>query len=150
MLVAVIALFAAGLVVGRQVNQRIDETRVAIEADVRAADNLARTAAAEVDGEVMITLLSGRDPVWTQTQEGLLDAQLLYGWAAAPFGLEAQPDEYGPLTVELSNDLNQAQVSGEQLYTIQTAAGSESVALSQTWIYRRGRRNWLLSPPDDD
>jgi hypothetical protein len=149
-LVAVIALFAAGLVVGRQVNQRIDETRVAIEADVRAADNLARTAAAEVDGEVMITLLSGRDPVWTQTQEGLLDAQLLYGWAAAPFGLEAQPDEYGPLTVELSNDLNQAQVSGEQLYTIQTAAGSESVALSQTWIYRRGRRNWLLSPPDDD
>lgn len=150
LLVAVAALLAAGVAIGRQVNQRVQETTEATEEDVLAADNLARLAAAEGDGELLITLLSGRDPEWTQAHEALLQAQLLYGRAATPFGFELQPDEYVPVAVELSSDLNEALVSGEQTYTVQTPAGDESVTLAQTYVYRRGRRNWLLSPPDDD
>ena len=105
------------LVVGRQVNRRVAEVTSMVEQDVRAADNLARSAAAAADVELFVSVLSGRDPAWTETQQALLVDNLLFGGVAAPLGLTGDAP---PLTatVLVDSSLNQAVVQTMQPFVL--------------------------------
>lgn len=138
------------LVVGRQVNRRVAEVTSMVEQDVRAADNLARSAAAAADVELFVSVLSGRDPAWTETQQALLVDNLLFGGVAAPLGLTGDAP---PLTatVLVDSSLNQAVVQTMQPFVLTLAEGvTATVTLEQTHVYRRGGRSWLLAPPEPE
>lgn len=149
--ISVLLVGLVAMVVLRQMNQRLAETTKRVTEDVLAVDELVRTAAADRDGELLVTLLSGLDPQWTDTQSKLLEVGWLFEQAGTPFGLQGIPNAVSDVEVELSSDFNEAVVSGQQPFTVQLGEQlTETVVLEQAAVYREGRRNWLLAPPSDE
>jgi hypothetical protein len=160
-LIVLVAFLLAAWVVYRQVDQQVSAATTAVQEDVLSAHNLLQTAVAQQDSEIFRSLLSGRDPVWTESQEALLRQDLLHnrsfwGWervgeAERPLTLDDLDPAIGQATLELSADLSQAILRYPQSYRLLLADGRmEEVVLGQTAVYRRGSQRWLLSPPDDD
>jgi hypothetical protein len=132
----------------RQLNQRVEETVSSVEEDVIAAFRLVRTSADRQDRELLVSLISGRDPRWTSTQKELLEEGMLFD--RTPFGLWLQAGDPRIVSVELAPNLAEAELVAEQRYTVQTAAGvTETIRLQQTLLFRQGERRWLFAPPDD-
>ncbi|MGH2538137.1 MAG: hypothetical protein ACRDHL_12140 [Candidatus Promineifilaceae bacterium] len=129
-----------------RVNQAEDSTTAA----VRAAHDLAQRALVEDDVELLASLLSGRDPDWTQTQLSLLDLGLSVD--RANFGLRWRSEAAaGTAEVSLSPDLNQAEAAVELAYVVIGPEGvTDTIRLRQTWLFRRSDQKWLLSPPEPE
>jgi hypothetical protein len=146
-----VVLFLLGLIVWsgyHTLNQRAAAAAAAVDADVLSSAHLVRQAAARSDGELFASLLSGRDTAWANIhQQMLLDGTLLDRPA---FGLTWQHVEPSAVTVTLSPNLTEAEVSADLYYTVQQGEGVTTTAtLRQTNIYRLGRQRWLLAQPDE-
>lgn len=151
-------LAIAGLVIYRQVQQRVAAATMAVETDVLTSHRLVRQAAATSDKELGLTLLSGRDAAWLEAQAQLIENGLLFN--PKPFDLEATtsfpspllaPREPAvePITITLEPDLTTAELQFEQTYQVQrNYLTTETVTLRQTAVYRRGDARWLLAPPE--
>ena len=155
-LAVVLLIAAVGWVVYRQVDQRVAEAAAHVEADVLSAHNVVWQAAQQQDVELLETVLSGRDPRWTEAQKTLVEDGRLFD--AAALGFQRQPAEADfpvtrsdNITITLSADLTAAEVFWLEPLTIHTSGRlTETVALLHNAVYRRGERSWLLSPPPRD
>lgn len=156
-----VLLLAAGFVVYRQVQQRVETATQAVQADVLSSHNLVHRAESEQDEELFTSLLSGRDMAWVTAETALFKQEMLLD--RAPFGLEALPftpqtavsatttDEIAPdaARVTLSPDLTEAEITIMQPYlSADKTAGT--VLLEQTAVYRLGVNRWLLAPPQPE
>jgi hypothetical protein len=161
LIVILLALVAAGAVVMRQVNQQVESATLTVQQDVLATHNLLRTAVARQDVELFRSILSGREPLWTASQEALLRENLTFdraflGWqqtgeATPQLTLEALHTLSETVTLELTPDLNSATLTHPQMYTLELPSGmTETVTLLHTTVYRRGSQRWLFAPADDD
>jgi len=148
--VVVLALAAAGLIIYWQVNERLAQTETAVQANILASHNLVQTAAITEDEELLLSVLSGRLPSWTDAQQEALSADVMIN--RVPWRLlhiDALPDIDPQLT--MSPDLTEAELVFPLDYHFMTTSGvSVTVVLSQTAVYRQGVRNWLMSPPDSE
>ncbi|MBE2221101.1 MAG: hypothetical protein IAF02_06150 [Anaerolineae bacterium] len=152
------ALVTAGFVLYRQVNDQLQQTETAIQADILASHNLIQTAAQSQDKELLLSVLSGRLPSWTDAQQEALAAGVLYD--RTPWGLPFASDSIATLAIAdletdaqllLTSDLREAELHFPLTYQFTTTTGiSETIVLSQTAVYRQGMRTWLLSPPDTE
>lgn len=142
-------LLLAGLLVRREAQQRVEEATAMVEEEVVSSHNLGLQAARAGDGELFVTLLSGREPSWTETQKALLEADLLYTQAARPFGLQPA-GEPQVADVSFSPDLRSAELQMMQRYTGDMADGGDGITLQRTFVYREGQQRWLLAPPEAD
>lgn len=147
-LLGVVLLGMSALLVYYAVTQRAENaTAVATEALLASHDVLTQAAAAG-DGELFITVLSGRSSGWADAQQRLLHAEALWGREA--LGLRLLPDVAPPPQVTVAPNLQQAEVVVERAYA--TADGTDgaqtAVRLRHTAVYRRGVNRWLLAPPD--
>lgn len=154
-LIIVVLLSVVGVIVYRQVNERLDETTSAAEADIFAAHNLLSRAAANQDGELGKAVLSGRDMGWSRVQTRLIDDGLFYENPVFGLPLANGAAAYEPLfrederfiNLDLEPSLNGAELSYARDYLAFTEDGLQTVTLQQTAVYRRGETRWLLSPP---
>lgn len=142
----VVLLGLGGWGIGRALEQRTAQVLVEVERDVAASHAFLHDVATQGDGEVFLTLLSGRDAEWAQTQTALLRQNSALHNAPRPFGLEP----YSTTTIistTILPDLSEVVVLAEQTYTQVSTA--ELVTLQQMLVYRRGETGWLLSSPTD-
>lgn len=142
-LVVAFILASAGLIY-RQLQNQAAERVSSIEQDVVASYQVIRQAATRGDREIFVSLLSGRDPNWTETQKELLSGGLLFDRQV--LGLPLNPAEAQIVSVELSPDLTEATLVADQSYATRYSQ-SITVTLRQTHIFRLGNRRWLLAPP---
>jgi hypothetical protein len=134
--------------------QQIQDYTLAAEAtaedDIISSSNLVQAAAMDEDGELLATVLSGRDPAWTRTQLILVNGGQFFD--REPFGLNWQPQS-SPIEVQVtvSPDFNAAEVMARHQY--RSAEGddpSQVIVLDHSAIYRRSEDRWLKSPPIGD
>lgn len=146
-----ILMLAVAAVIYKQVDSRAEEGRQRAEEDVLASHAIVSDAAASGDTELLVGFLSGRDPDWAMAQTEFLADYALENRASFGF-LPVEPEGVAPTPlVNLSADLNSAEVSTMQPYAVAIGAGlTETVTLSQTVVYRRGPDRWLLSPPEPE
>lgn len=137
---------AAGHLLWQEAQQRTSAAVAQVETNARSSYELGRRAAESRDRELFLSVLSGRDPRWTDTQRALLEEQLLFEEALRPFGLQPLPGSVEGITATVSTDLQEVVLHAERSYE---AAGREDAPrLSQPLVFRRGAQRWLLSPPD--
>jgi hypothetical protein len=164
-LLAIVGLLTiiVGVFVWREISQRAEEAMQVIQADVVSSFNLTHTAAQNGDEELFRSLLSGRDVGWTQANLYLFERDQLFdriplglqaGPVSLPYTLPQEPEERAAdestAQVTLSPDLTEAEVVAVRPFTLLNPgqpAGTETVMLRQTALYRRGSQHWLLSPP---
>ena len=143
-------LALTGYVIWHQAQGGIAAAEQSARESVRAVHELAERAAVQGDGELLVSLLSGRDPEWAAAQQKRLSRDLLFSQAAYPFDMRP----VGEPTIDdvaLNPELLGASLSAEQAYVVtQTKGITERVTLRQTHIYRKGEQRWLLSPPQED
>jgi len=140
---------AATFFLWRRGQEEMAEATSAVTADVLSSYNLAQRAAADRDDELLVTVLSGRDPQWTKAQRQLLQQGPFFGEAARFLGLHplSQPTV---ADVSLSPDFREARLLATQRYSVTLIPGlTRTVALSQTLVFRRGRQRWFYAPPDE-
>jgi Tol biopolymer transport system component len=154
LLLIVLLLAGATAVILRQVNRRVETNSQAMRADILSTRNLLQIAQAEQDEELFFSILSGRDSDWTAAQQDLFKAGLLQD--RTPFGLQSQANrntilaaEDDSLNITFSPDMLEAEMMTEQPFTINIGSSlTETVTLQETSIYRLGRNQWLLAPPE--
>ena len=146
LLVAGVAIFF----LWRRGQQQIAEVTAAVKADVLSSYDLVQRAALEGDDELLVTVLSGREPQWTAAQRQLLGEGLLFGQAARPLGLQPFSQPANVADVTMSPDLREARLLTTQRYTATLGREmTETVMLSQTLVFRRGQTRWYLAPPEE-
>ena len=144
LIVGLVAL--AAVTIRQQVNNHIEAVSETLRAEVTAAFWLSRGAAARQDEELYLTLLSGRDQAWIESQMTLLAANQIGGRAMWQMPAADDPEIMG---IALSPDLNTATITVRQpLLTILPDGRSRTIQVYQIDIFRRGQDHWLLSPPD--
>lgn len=148
LLIIVILLIGAGLLVYRSVHNQIEATQREIESELRLTHNLVQQANLEQDAELFRSILSGRDPNWTELQlEQVANGRL---FDRQSLGLQAQAN-IRENQIEISPDLQAAELIFEQSYALQNGKGiTEIVQLQQTAVYRRGSQQWLYAPPTEE
>jgi len=137
---------AAGYVLWDGARQRAAAAVAQVESNARSSYELGRRAAERRDGELLLSVLSGRDPLWTDTQAALLDEGLLFEGAMRPFGLQPLPGGAESITATVSPNLQEVVLYAERAFQAETQ--EEVPRLRQPLIFRRGAQRWLLSPPD--
>lgn len=145
-----LVVLVSGAFLWRNINQQAERNREARERDVRSSHTLALRATAQGDKELLTTLLSGRDPRWTETKQQLLEQKLLFAGAATALGFKPTSEEATVSGISWAPDLQEAYVTTRHAYKV--AGGElngESAWLEQTHVYRRGAQRWLLSPPQE-
>ncbi len=130
-----------------RVEQRVEEATTTVEQDVLSSFDLLQTANNNGDTELVNSVLSGRDPAWTDIQRDLIQHQLLFD--RTPFGLTLLGEPTVSETT-LAPDLLSAEMHLQTSYAIAIGNGlTETVTLEQIALFRKGSRNWLYAPPDD-
>ncbi len=157
-----LVIAAAGFVIFRQVNRRVETGIANTQSDILATHNLAQRASLDNDADLFMTLLSGRSKIWSSlqteaVQEGWLYERSALGLLWLPLhkaaSLTLADVQSGASGVELTLDpeLNKAELRFPLDYAVAVGNGvTETVVLQQTAVYRRGSERWLLSPPDDE
>jgi len=152
----IIALLLAFIVVlgallgFRQIGRYLDQATSTVEEDIIASHEIVMAATQESDKEILVSVLSGRDPSWTEMQLQLLDQVQLFDRSS--IGLLWQEDNSpSDVAISLSADFKQAEVTVPQKYEVVYYENQEQIIdLQQTVVYRRSNDRWLLSPPDLD
>ena len=150
LIMAIFLLVSTAILVFQQVNRYISETATSVEGEILSSRDLVLGAASSADVELLATVLSGRDPSWTQSQLSLLNQGLLYDHQA--MGLNWQIDA-PPIDVEVSvsPNLAEAEVTTRLAYLSNDEnATFEVFTLDHTAVFRRSEERWLMSPPDGD
>lgn len=148
-LLSFVLLVGFGLLLYRQVQRQVDAATTAVSADIRSSYRLLYRAVSDQDLELFNTVISGRSPQWTQTQQMLLKEGFLFD--RRPLGLHYETADPAHIEVFPSDDLTAAEVTVIHQYNVPLADGEgEVVALQQTAVFRRGRQRWLVSPPSAD
>ncbi len=151
LLVTLVVLAIAGGLSYRQIAQHTTAVAADTRADVLSSHALLRQSATAQDRDLLLALLSGRDPMWTNATLQRLTSGT---WSDRPgFDLTAGSASAAepPTDVWLSPDLDAAAVQEPRPYTLQRGAGlTETVRLQETTFYRRGMQRWLLAPPSPD
>lgn len=149
-LLACLLLLPVGYGFWRQVRGGVAVAEQSVAESIRGVHRLAERAAAQADGELLVSLLSGREPAWTAAQRQRLNRGLLFSQAAQPFAMHPT-GESAVDDVSLDPELLEASLSVEQAYVVtQTTGVTERVTLRQTHVYRKGEQRWLLSPPAEE
>lgn len=122
------------------------QTEAQVRQEVASSYNMVMLAQQSRDGELFMSLLSGRDSHWVASQQQLLEQIGLF--ERDMFGLEA----YGaPVlaeeAIELSADLNSALITATQVYT---DGYGTAVTLAHTAQFRRGQKRWLMAPLEEE
>jgi hypothetical protein len=143
-------LLAGAILVFRQLEDYTLAAEMTAENDIISSRNLVQAAAMDADGELLSTVLSGRDPGWTRTQLVLVNSEEFYD--REPFGLIWQP-QVSPIEVQVtvSPDFNDAVVMTRHKYKL--ADGEErpqDITLEHSSVFRRGEDRWLMAPPIGD
>ena len=143
--IPVVALLLGGGIYW-QINQRIQETTARLTADVLSSHELVQQAIDNQDVELLTSLLSGREPDWTEAQrelvrEGYWLDGALFGWE--PAGAATNP------TVALDREFFEATLTRERQFAIH-GENDERMAIQTNEFYRQGDTRWLLSPPESD
>ena len=154
-LIILILLSVAGVIIYQQVNDRLDETTLAVESDIFASHNLLSRSAANLDGDLGKAVLSGRDKGWSQVQTNLIGNGLFYENPTFGLALTDATTAYEPLfreddrfmDLQLDPDLSGGELTYTRDYVAFTGEGLQTVTLQQTAVYRRGETRWLLAPP---
>ena len=143
--IIVILLLGAGTLLYRYANNQIEAAQIAAESEILLTHGLLRQANLEQDVELFRSILSGRDPTWTELQLEQVAGGRLFDRNG--LDLQAQPD-MANLEVNIAPDLQAAELWFEQFYVRQNARGlTQTVHLQQTAVYRRGNQQWLYAPP---
>lgn len=133
----------------RQIEGYTSNAELMVEEDILSSHELVQIAVATADRELLTSVLSGRDPAWTQTQLSLLsEGQFL---DRESFGLfwQSQASPSG-LQVTLSPDFRHAVVTTTHQYVIGDVGDkSQTISLDHTSVYRRSEDRWLMAPPFD-
>lgn len=144
----VIIVGLASYLVYAQVDRRIEEATNTVEQDVTSSLEILQLANDNQDVELANGVLSGRDPDWTNIQRDLVRGGLLFD--RSPFGLTLLGSP-AIVHTELAPDLLSAQLTLHTDYAIEIGNGlTQTVTLEHTAIFRKGSRNWLYAPPDDE
>ncbi len=156
--IIILALVVAGIVIYWQVTERLEQAEMTVQTNILASHNLLQTAVATTDSELLLSVLSGKIPSWTDAQQQALNENVIF--ERKPWGLtlvDGSPTSWEltdleqKVTLNLSTDLLEAELHFPLDYQFMTKAGvTTTVTLSQTAVYRQGMRNWLLSPPDSE
>jgi hypothetical protein len=150
LLIILFVLVGITAVIRSQINQQVTAATADVEAEVIAAHNFLQHTAWQGDVDLLKGIISGRDPEWADTQKELVAE----GWFAAPpfLGWTAEPPRLATasnVTITLSPDLRAAELQITNTYkTVNSEGVTETVALLQTAVYRRGTDRWLLAPPE--
>ena len=152
---ALLILAGAAYLVTRRVGEQVDAAASDIAVDVLSSYDLLLRAAGSGDRELFVTVLSGRDPGWTEAQKMLLDAGQVFGRDTFALRLDREgllDNRPVAENVILSSDFTAAEVTFRVPYDAQVGNGlTVPMILEQTQIYRRGNdQRWLLSPPLDE
>ncbi len=140
-------LAAGAFTIWQQVTGRVEVVSEAVRDEVTAAFWLARGAAARQDEELYLTLLSGREPAWTEAQMSLLAANQVGGRSLWEMPAAGDPHI---LDIAVSPDLNTATVTVRQPLQATLPDGrSQTITVHQVDVFRRGEEHWLLAPPDN-
>ncbi|MDX1664099.1 MAG: hypothetical protein R3272_09910 [Candidatus Promineifilaceae bacterium] len=150
LLLLFVALIATVGLIWRQAQERVADAEATVREGVLSSHALGRRAVAEQDSELFLTVLSGREADWSNTQRQLFRAGYVYEGAARRLRLIPLPGEPAVVDIAIGPELREATLVTRHNYAVSTAAGlTETVTLQQHYLYRRGTHRWLLSPPDD-
>jgi hypothetical protein len=129
--------------------QRVVTVTAQVDSDVLASHALVREAASQQDGELLISVLSGRDERWaSDVAQSAAEGYLLQRPA---LGLTWHFSVTAPATPTITTapDFRAAEVMWGENYVIDVGNGlTETVTLNHTAVYRLGGNRWLLTPPD--
>jgi hypothetical protein len=157
--IVVIILALIGRGVSRQIEERVETATANVTIDLLSSVNLMRTAILTDDGEIFRSLLSGRDPAWTEAQQSRFDQGVILGRefigltplmdASALSKLSAEDPAIS--RIEYSPQLTEAVVVIEHPYRLPGGDQQEGqIRLRQTSVFRKGGQRWLLAPPLGD
>ncbi|MDX1689304.1 MAG: hypothetical protein R3248_15080 [Candidatus Promineifilaceae bacterium] len=147
LLTGVLAL-AAGFLLWRRAERRMQTTQERLEADVRSAYRLALEALQNRDRERLRSLLPPGDEAWEAAQLALLEQGQLLGGAPRALGLLSLSEEpQEEVDVRLAPNLREAQVQARWAYAV---SATETVTFTQTAFFRLEDDRWWLSPPAAD
>lgn len=146
LLVGLALAVAVGFVLWQQGRQRVAAAMAQVEADVRSSYALGRRSAENGDRELFLSVLSGRDPRWTDAQTAMLEEGLLFEKAAGLFGLQPIPGELEIITATVAPDLQEVVLVSERRF--KAGGQGETPRLRRHLFFRKGAHRWLLSPPE--
>ena len=141
LLIIVAVLLLTGGLLYFQMERQAATNIAAIEADVLASHRLVEQARRQGDIELLSTLLSAREPQWSEAQQRLAQSSMPI-WNLAP--LDETTDL---LNLTLADDLRQAELTLDRRFSWN---GDQIVTLRQTAVYRLGAERWLFAPPLDE
>lgn len=145
MMLAVSAVFISSFV--WLINRRQSEALTNVSENVLLAFELQQQAAGNDDKELFSATLSSSDPAWKHDQEQLLAESLFDG--RSNMGLVGDPESGIQTTIDLSPDLNKAEVTYAQVYTsVASLTETANLELLHTLVYRLEDGRWLNAPRD--
>ena len=141
-------IILAGLLVYAQLNRRVDEAHLQVEADVLAAFNLAQQALTQGDAELLTAVLDRGDVQWSR-EWGELAENGRYPLPIPP--LLTPHDELDITAVNLSSELDKAEIVWRRPYTLHTGDAPEQIVyLQHIHFYEKKPTGWVWRPPDDE
>ena len=148
-LILVVAFGIAGWFVYQQLVRQTDAAVANVEADIISSHNLVQTAAETGDGDLLRALLSGRDMVWAETQQELVEQGLF--WERPFFDMTLRSEQHEIVETTIDPALEAAEVVYTQKYDILGTDGvTETVVMQNTAVYRRGSQRWLYAPLESE
>lgn len=148
-LLALLALGVFGAIFYAQVLSPVEQARTSARDGALSGHQAVQTAVASSDGEAFAALLSGSDQEWARQQRLLFDRGLLPSHGVLE--MRAAAADPRVVAVDLSRDLDLAQILTEQTYSVNVGNGrTETMTLQRTDFYRLEDERWLWSPPPAD
>lgn len=141
-LISIVLASTAGVL-----NRRLDQAEKALTAEILSSRELLRTALANRDRELFVSVLSGRSGEWVNTQLARFKREEIDGFRPMGLVLENGEQTGGSYEVELEPDLLGAELQAVERY--QDRFG-RSFSLQKTEIYRQGQSRWLFAPPESE
>jgi len=146
----IIIVILGALLGFRRVGQYLTQATTTVEEDIIASHDIVMAASQGSDKEILVSVLSGRDPSWTAMQLRLLDQDHLFDRSVVGLSWLAD-DSLDDVAISIAADFNQAEVTVPQRYEVVSRNNQEQIInLQQTFVYRRSNDRWLLSPPETD
>ena len=143
-----VALLLVGFLVYTQLNRRVDEAHLQVEADVLAAFNLAQQALTQGDAELLTAVLSRQDPQWFREWQAVAE-EGAYPHAISP--LLAGHGDIEIVAISLNDELNQAEIVWRRSLSFRSNNGlTETIQLEWTDFYYKTLNGWLWTQPPDD
>lgn len=144
--IALVLFFTVGIISFRALQQYLEQTNSRVQVDLLAQNDLVLTAAKNADRDILASLISDRDPVWTEGQLDLVESGLMFDRRTFGLNMVEEPPKVERLTI--SPELDSATVVVRFSYERESANPQErTIGLLQELNYRSSNGRWLLSAP---